>query len=62
VTFRRAQWRGRLKELKTAQLRRVPIAPLLVEALKASLAAKGEAQARADAAKDSAEQSTGTEG
>jgi DNA end-binding protein Ku len=34
----------------------------LMEALKASLAAKGEAQARASAARDSADQATGTEG
>jgi DNA end-binding protein Ku len=34
----------------------------LMEALKASLASKGEAQARASAARDSADQATGTEG
>jgi integrase len=35
VVFRRAQWRGELKELKTDQIRRVPIIPMLAETLRA---------------------------
>lgn len=35
VVLRRAQWRGELKELKTDQIRRVPITAVLVEALRA---------------------------
>lgn len=33
IVFRRAQWRGELKELKTDQIRRVPITAMLIDVL-----------------------------